>query len=269
MIRLSLVMLMLVLPGLAWAEGPVFTTTCNQLAWNANTEPDIAGYRIYDNGVLMHSVGLVTSLPCATMAFGPGQHALQLTAFDTSQNESLRSTPPVPFVILAQAPSVPTFTPSMTAYTWARTSASQPITLTTSITPSRIRIAGLGGNPAIIGEWPTGVNSDSYSADGQTFLLCLRCFPADGVYHLTLSAWFPGVADPLVKTLTLTLGTVVPPPPPPPPPAPTRKGLTVTQPDRDHVTITWTEGAGKDCVTVTNKRSGTWPNKKITVVCTP
>lgn len=259
-----LCLLTLCAPIVGSAEGPVFMTTCNQLAWDANTEPDLAGYKIYDNSILIRTVGIVTSLPCSTLAFGPGQHALQLTAFDTLQNEGPRSTPPVPFVILAQGPSVPTFTPSMTAYTWARTSAAQPILLTASMTPARIRIAGLGGNPAIVGEWPTGVNSDSYSADGTTFLLCLRCFPADEVYHVTLSAWFPGVTDPIVTTIALTFGTIAP-----PPPVPTRKGLVVTQPDQDHVTITWTEGAGKDCVTVRNTRSGTWPNKKITIVCTP
>ena len=58
---------------------------------------------------------------------------------------------------------------------------------------------------------------------------------------------------------------------PPPPPISIRKGLTVIQTDKDHVIITWSEGTatGRDCKSVSNVRTGTLPNKKITIVCTP
>ena len=72
--------------GVVHAEGPAFIGTCHEIAWNANTEPDLAGYRLYDNGTTLSTVGLVATVPCAPLNFGVGQHAIQLTAYDTSGN---------------------------------------------------------------------------------------------------------------------------------------------------------------------------------------
>lgn len=106
-LRALIIVCLLVLPGLAWAEGTQFTGSCSTIAWNANLESDLAGYRIYDRVSLANpptqiaSVGSsVTSVSCSQFNFNEGQHYISVSSFDTSSNESNRATD-VPFVILA------------------------------------------------------------------------------------------------------------------------------------------------------------------------
>lgn len=67
------------------------------LSWNANTESDLAGYKIYagrSSGAYTHSgspknVGNVTSATYIIDA--PGAWFFAVTAYDSSANESLKS----------------------------------------------------------------------------------------------------------------------------------------------------------------------------------
>mgnify|MGYP001578815281 CR=1 FL=1 len=247
-----------------YADGPEFSGTCNAIQWNANPEPDLAGYRLLDNGVQISSVGLVTSQPCAPLQFGVGQHALQLSAYDTSGNESAASTPPVPFVILAQAPwpIPPSVAVGLAGGTTLPYSGSAILTITGSADALTLDRGVPGaGWPA---QWPTGSLAQYFTRTptGWTFSLCLSCYPAAGTYMLTVTA--TNAAGSTTATLPITIGTVVP-----PQPAPVRKGLTVMQPDRDHVVITWSEGVGKDCVKVIAPRTGPASMRTITITCTP
>lgn len=96
---------MLLCAAPAWADGPLFTDTCNTLSWTANTEVDLAGYNLYDRTSLSNpytkigTVGLqITSVPCSQFNFNMGQHDVSITAFDTSGNESAHATD-VPFYL--------------------------------------------------------------------------------------------------------------------------------------------------------------------------
>lgn len=68
------------------------------VSWNANTEPDLAGYKIYvgrTSGIYTHSgspknVGNVTSATYTIDAAGDWFFAV--TAYDSSANESAKST---------------------------------------------------------------------------------------------------------------------------------------------------------------------------------
>ena len=83
--RLITLIIFLLLSTAAWAGSDV------TLSWDANTEADLAGYRlhygnapgIYDNQV---DVGLVTIHTVADLP--DGTYYFALTAYDTSANES-------------------------------------------------------------------------------------------------------------------------------------------------------------------------------------
>jgi len=83
----------------AWA---VTITACTNLSWNANTEPDLAGYNVSINkdGVdlpLVPVAAPATTLDCSTAGIVEGSSYIwTLTAFDTSGNESA---PTAPFLI--------------------------------------------------------------------------------------------------------------------------------------------------------------------------
>jgi len=103
-----LCVLLLAHPLAAWADGVSFNGTCATVAWNANTESDLAGYRLYDRVSLSGTPNLIatfgtqiTSVPCSQLGFNAGQHYLSARAFDTSGNESPSATATeVPFVIV-------------------------------------------------------------------------------------------------------------------------------------------------------------------------
>lgn len=66
------------------------------LTWNANTEADLAGYRIYrgfgtTSPTLLASVGKVTTYTDTTLPNISQDVTYNLTAFDTSGNESAHS----------------------------------------------------------------------------------------------------------------------------------------------------------------------------------
>jgi hypothetical protein len=75
------------------AQGPVTAT------WNANPEPDIAGYRlIIDSSIT--DVGNVTTFVTPTLPAGP--HKAALIAYNTSGLVSAPSSPPVLFTVVGQ-----------------------------------------------------------------------------------------------------------------------------------------------------------------------
>lgn len=99
--------------------GPTFTGTCNTVAWKANTDLDLAGYRFYDHATpalprtRIKEVGIQsTSVPCSQFGFNPGQHYLSIASFDVTGNESAKATD-IPFYINAAVNSVTDLTVSV------------------------------------------------------------------------------------------------------------------------------------------------------------
>ena len=83
-----------------WAqEPPQVISGCTQLEWKANTEPDLAGYGVYvrkspspDYGARVDMPNDAISVPCVDIGIVEGaQYDIQMTAYDTSGNESLPS----------------------------------------------------------------------------------------------------------------------------------------------------------------------------------
>ena len=90
----------------AFAVGVQFSGQCASFTWSANTELDLAGYKIYDRvdpaaiPTIKATLGAqVTSVTCAALGLNAGQHYVSISAFDTSGNESPR-TADIPFVLV-------------------------------------------------------------------------------------------------------------------------------------------------------------------------
>lgn len=253
-------MLALMLPGVAWAEGPAFVGTCEVLTWHANPEPVLAGYRLFDNGQPISTVGPVTTVPCAPLQLGVGQHALQLSAYDTSGNESALSAPPVPFIVLAQAPgpmAQPSLSLSSAGGTTLPYSGSTLLTITGTADALTLDRGAPGGSwPA---QWPTGALASEFTRTptGWTVPLCLSCYPAPGRYALTVTA--TNAAGSTTATLPITIGTVAP-------PVPTER-MTVTRPSLTTIVIT---APKTQCAKLTTSTAGTTATSlKRTITCTP
>lgn len=93
-------------PSTSEAVGTSFTNQCTSVSWNANNESDLSGYRLYDRPSTTSTTLAIATMPstvlsrtCVSLNFAAGQHYLSLTAFDTSGNESTKSTE-VPFLIV-------------------------------------------------------------------------------------------------------------------------------------------------------------------------
>lgn len=96
--RTILIMLLALAPSVAWASGPIYTDNCT-ITWTANTEADLAGYKLYTRSTLggadtlLSTTALITQTSCAAIGTAVGQHFLSISAFDTSGNESAKSNP--------------------------------------------------------------------------------------------------------------------------------------------------------------------------------
>jgi Divergent InlB B-repeat domain len=91
--------------------GPIITSDC-QIAWQANSEDDLVGYRLYSEtspgiyGVPTSILAPVTSTTCSFLNIKTnGQYYIAISAYDTTGNESLISYS-VPFYL--QLPIAPT-----------------------------------------------------------------------------------------------------------------------------------------------------------------
>lgn len=109
--------------------------------WNANNEPDISHYNLYIDGVALASNITGTSYQVSAGAIASGTHSFQLSAVDTSENESLKSDPVV--VEIAGNLSV-TFVPNA----------------------DQIIVQVIGGDPPYTVDW--GQGSDTFSASMYT-----------------------------------------------------------------------------------------------------
>jgi hypothetical protein len=95
----------------AWAAGPVFSQDCS-LTWNANSEPDLGGYRVHLGRVSsqldrVKDVGNLTSIRCTEIGVAAnGQWFAMVTAYDVSGNESLPSQV-VPFELVGLPDPIP------------------------------------------------------------------------------------------------------------------------------------------------------------------
>ncbi len=96
LILISMFMVSLSLGGPARAAGPVLQQDC-LLTWNANSEPTLAGYRVYlgrTSSLLdrMKDVGQLTSIRCSEIgAAANEQWFAMVTAYNVNGNESLPS----------------------------------------------------------------------------------------------------------------------------------------------------------------------------------
>ena len=61
------------------------------VTWDANVETDLAGYGVYDNGVLAGSTGVLAAPTFSILNVTDGVHAITLDAFDATGNRSLKS----------------------------------------------------------------------------------------------------------------------------------------------------------------------------------
>ena len=72
------------------SASPVFAATI-VATWNANTETDLAGYGIYNNGTLVGSIGVMESPTFSILSAADGVYVITVDAFDATGNRSLKS----------------------------------------------------------------------------------------------------------------------------------------------------------------------------------
>lgn len=97
-----LVLTLMIVP--MFAASMLFAATV-QVSWNANLEPDMASYKVYEGTQLIGTVTHpLTSLDIVNVT--DGTHTYQVTAIDQSGNESERSDPAT-IKIDTSAPSKP------------------------------------------------------------------------------------------------------------------------------------------------------------------
>lgn len=87
--RILLALLTIMLTSAIWLNAASLEVT-----WTANTEVDLAGYEVFDNGILVGTIGVMAS-PIFTIAnIGQGSHSIQIDAYDNAvpPNYSPKST---------------------------------------------------------------------------------------------------------------------------------------------------------------------------------
>jgi hypothetical protein len=76
-----------------------------EISWNLNTEPDIASYKVYENGTVIDTIAHPIHL--LTLSRIDGTYAYRVSAVDSSGNES-ELTDPISIVIDSVPPAKPT-----------------------------------------------------------------------------------------------------------------------------------------------------------------
>ena len=234
-----------ILPSLALAE--VSTT----LSWTANTESDLAGYKLYEGvqpgvyGASVVTLGLVTT---NTITYpdpvAPITRYYAITAIDTSGNESGKSnevSKTFAPVIVQPKPSVPVL----------RVDAMSDTSLIVSYDPVDDGVGGVAGIDI------------RYGTEGTSWGAMTSVFPCPSpciIRALTPSTRYVVQAVAFRGTMTVNavfgplspvvLFTIVPTTPIPP------RGLTIVSQTADRVII---EGDGKTCKTVKTLWTGSTP----------
>ncbi len=94
----------LITAGLLLLPSMLFADTQVTALWDANSESDVAGYKLYDNGVEVASTLAGTETVVFTSS--DGVHEFTVTCYDTFNNESIPSSP-ISRVYDTAAPSQP------------------------------------------------------------------------------------------------------------------------------------------------------------------
>ena len=208
------------------------------LTWNANGEPDLAGYRVYQcsqqpctltsgKASFLVTLGTVTSFNIGTPAV---TQYYFITAYDSANNESGTSNLAT-FIPAGSPPPVvlPAIGVSPTNLSFAETQGgANPATQTLSI-------SNTGGGTL---SWTASANVAwlrlswaSGTDDGVVTASVVTGGTAVGTYNGTITVSATGASSVTVPvTFTVTTAPVPPPTPPPPPPAapPTPSGLYIS-----------------------------------------
>ncbi|MBM4126474.1 MAG: BACON domain-containing protein [Nitrospira sp.] len=193
------------------------------LTWSPNTEPDLAGYRVYQctsqpcgraqgTATLLVTLGAVTSFNIGT----PGStHYYIITAYDTANNESADSgvaiysppnSPPPP----PAAPAIGAM-PRTLSFAMQQGGADPPSQLLT--------ISNVGGGTLT---WTASDNTSwlsltpgSGTGNGTATVQVMAGNRAAGTYNGTITVSATGASNVLVPaTLTITTAPIAPPPTP-------------------------------------------------------
>jgi len=102
-------LLMLLVNGITYAAPGDTISKSIRVSWDANTEEDLAGYRVYLAKELLVEIidPLATSVELTADALVNGENIFNLTAYDTSGNESFFSNDAI-LVYDGTMPGVPT-----------------------------------------------------------------------------------------------------------------------------------------------------------------
>ncbi len=244
---------------------PVFAAKSASLSWEANTEPDLKGYKVY-RGLLncaaqgplepLTDAGLVTTYTDATIPDAATEVCYRLTAYDKAGNESAPSAQATK--TFAAVPPPPAMgTPVITVGTISATTVTVTVpvggdgTGGTAKVDLRYAIAPIGWGSAPSAVCPAFPCTIPGLTPGTKY-------DFQAVYYrgsFDLDAVFGPVSAP-VQATTLVMDTTPPAPP---------KGLEITSATPDTVVITAAIG---DCArVVTSTKGSTSTRWKRTVTC--
>jgi len=199
------------------------------LTWNANTEPDLAGYRVYvcaqqpctrSSGTLLATLGKVLSVDVGTPTV---VQYYVVTAYDSSNNESIES-------------NVTTYTPP------TGTPPTPPPPATVSLTvlgspsigePWSVRGTTTATGTISMQVWVNGVfdhseSTSPYCAFGDANGVCTKVLKPFGSYTVEFRV-LSGGTEVARQSLSVTAAGPAAPPPAAPPPAPGNLRLSLVQ----------------------------------------
>ncbi|MGQ7297950.1 fibronectin type III domain-containing protein [Quadrisphaera sp. KR29] len=191
------------------------------LGWDAGTEPDLASYRVYRDGVLLAEVAAPATSFTDTSATNGQIHAYEVSAVDADGNESARSTGGT----AAPVDSTPPAAPSGLSAAGGDGTVSVSWTPNTEADLAAYRVLRDGAEIAVV-PGPTAAYSDSDVVNGRTY--AYRLIAVDDRGNSSLPT------DPAVSATPTDLT-------PPAPPT----GVSST-PGDEEVVVRWTVGSEGD-----------------------